>query len=611
MPNTSDSAWNRPNLKRPGDPEMNSSGYSRGRPEHTSEDYIPLDKDDSRGNWRPFHGRWQAQPEMNPQGNQTVPQQPAHHVSQPNGTGRASRRSRRPNNARRENGPANATPVSQGPSFPMSHNNTTEASLPFGQMAPQFGGSNFAFGAPNMAIPSPMAYPAAPNPFAGAFHYGQNPLLQAQFMPWNVMQPWNPLLWNQAMQQQMNFMSTLASYSPVNTANQQTDISQQAAPIFNTAPWAPVSANPAGPTPGTEGATRQRSPSPVIAPVATKQYLEQAAHQPKRLPVAQPLLVILDLNGTLLYRKRRKFPPSFVKRPGLDNFLKDLLKHYTVMVWSSSQPATVAAICESIFSSDKRKKLVAEWGRDKLGLTSSQYREKVQVYKRLEQVWADESIQASYPKSKNKLGKALYKALVAGQQTNSEDNVNSADAENAGVPALSSNLRWDQSNTVLIDDSRLKAISQPYNILEIPEFTDESSVNETEVLKMVLKRLKTLSKHDDVSRMIRFWDSTNFSINGDKILAANDSTGDNDVSEAGATTDDDDDDGEVVVVGEQNQSSSTVVVGEQEQEQAVVADAQEELSALSIKEARRKRMKARKKAKMAARREAKKDHRAS
>ncbi|KAL1964204.1 hypothetical protein VTN77DRAFT_7162 [Rasamsonia byssochlamydoides] len=503
---------------RPSDPKMNSSDHSRGG-EHESTDYASQDDDvNSRSNWRPFHGCRQPQPGVNPQVDGNAPQQTPQPVSQQNTTGGAPRRSRRPRKARRGTGSVNTPPISQDPSLPMPHSATPEASLPFGaQIALPSGSSNFAFGATSMSVPTLGTYPTASNALVSAF---QNPFLQPQLLPWNFVQPGNlpsnPLFWNSAIQQR-SFTSTSTSSSQVNTSKNQTEVSGRVTRGS-----------------GNNGRSPKKSPPPPIAPVPTKEYLEQAAKNPKKLPVAQPLLVILDLNGTLLYRKKRTFPPSFVKRPGLDNFLKELFTRYTVMVWSSSQPATVEAICSKIFSSFHRRGLVAQWARDKLGLTDAQYKEKVQVYKRLEQVWADESIQARYPTSKRKLGAKMHQLLTERQQksTSSEDGQT---GENDDTVVPPSNFRWDQSNTVLIDDSKLKAAGQPYNILEVPEFTNDPTVDESQVLITVLKRLRKLARTNDVSRMIRHWQNTNHStITRDKKVS---NENESDVSsDAGATT---------------------------------------------------------------------------
>jgi hypothetical protein len=156
-----------------------------------------------------------------------------------------------------------------------------------------------------------------------------------------------------------------------------------------------------------------------------------------------------------------------------------LVEKYKVMIWSSSQPPTVDAVCQKLFSEPKRKELVAEWGRDKLGLSKSEYNSKIQVYKTLDTVWSSRDVQASYP-----------------NHGASESN----DTTSAGT-------RWDQSNTILIDDSKLKAVSEPYNLIEIPEFTNAPGVDESYIFPKVLQLLEILAKCNDVSKMLHIWDS--------------------------------------------------------------------------------------------------------
>ncbi|KAL1869003.1 hypothetical protein Plec18167_008005 [Paecilomyces lecythidis] len=228
-----------------------------------------------------------------------------------------------------------------------------------------------------------------------------------------------------------------------------------------------------------------KGPRPLAVPVPTKEYMEQASRLPRRLASAQPLLIILDLNGTLIYRRHRRLPPSFAKRPGLDAFLTSIFAKHKVMIWTSSQPVTLRAVCAQLFPNWMRSALVAEWGRDKFGLTQSQYKEKIQVYKVLDKVWGDKSIQAKYPKG--------VPLILKG------------DGDEPDTPIHKT--RWDQTNTVLVDDSKLKAAGQPYNILEIPEFTSDPLVDETHTLDVVLRKLEILAQYEDVSQMFRHWET--------------------------------------------------------------------------------------------------------
>lgn len=208
------------------------------------------------------------------------------------------------------------------------------------------------------------------------------------------------------------------------------------------------------------------SPLRLPAPDPTADYLVRSFVEPKKLPSLQSLLVVLDLNGTLLARSRGR--GTITERPYLDRFLRYCLEHHSVMIWSSAQPESVAQMCGKIFSPQQREKLVREWGRDTLELTHKDYYDKVQVYKRLDRLWDETLPQSTHPCHKN-----------------------------SGT--------WGQANTVLIDDSRLKAQKQPFNHIEIPEYTIRSGEEGvgTEVLGQVVGYLEELRKWDDVSRFIR------------------------------------------------------------------------------------------------------------
>ncbi|KAJ5669264.1 hypothetical protein N7462_010334 [Penicillium macrosclerotiorum] len=244
---------------------------------------------------------------------------------------------------------------------------------------------------------------------------------------------------------------------------------------------------------------RARSPTPPMRrPAPTKEYMEQSSKLPQRSPQKRPLLIILDLNGTLIYRKHRKLPPNFARRAGLDHFLDVLTSNYAVMIWSSSKPPTVNAVCEKLFPGDKAKNVVALWGRDKFGLSKVQYNAKLQVYKELRKVWASPEIQAAYP------GNAAMREAPSPPK-NGGSRFKSQNQNRAHPSNLPAGQRWDQTNTILIDDSKLKALSEPFNILEIPEFTNNPAVDESTLFANVLAKLEVLSRHDDVSKVLRLW----------------------------------------------------------------------------------------------------------
>ncbi|RPA87052.1 hypothetical protein BJ508DRAFT_193232, partial [Ascobolus immersus RN42] len=96
------------------------------------------------------------------------------------------------------------------------------------------------------------------------------------------------------------------------------------------------------------------------------------------------------------------------------------------MVWSSARPHNVTDMVTGSFSKKHREQLVAIWSRENFGLKPEHYNMKIVTYKNLEMVW-----------------------------------------EKIAHPEADDGKRWDQTNTVLIDDSVEKACAQPHNHLLI------------------------------------------------------------------------------------------------------------------------------------------------
>lgn len=202
------------------------------------------------------------------------------------------------------------------------------------------------------------------------------------------------------------------------------------------------------------------------------------AAQPTALrDTAQKLLVILDLNGTLLVRPNRKADPTKIKiRPGVTQLLDYLFNNHVVMVYSSARPENVTAMVNNLIHPKQRKQMAAIWARDKLDLTKQQYNNKVQVYKKLEKIWADKNVQGT----------------------------------------AEPGMRWNQSNTVLVDDSHLKGLAQPHNLLQVPEFENNApreggaalrdwQLKEQAIVKSLELKLEELKWQVDISRLIREW----------------------------------------------------------------------------------------------------------
>ena len=204
-------------------------------------------------------------------------------------------------------------------------------------------------------------------------------------------------------------------------------------------------------------------------PKPTAAYLKQAALAPTNIPRPRPLLVILDLNGTLLRRSTFGGNNTFTSRPHVQEFLQYLLAHHKVLFWSSARPENVKVMVDRLLTTAQRAKLVGVWGRDRFQLSKAQYDTKVQVYKQLSWVWADKDVQATFlPQSE---------AAIAQQ--------------------------WSQADTVLIDDTVEKALSEPYNLIKITEFEGKKEEMSQDVLGQVVNYLEVLREVRDVSAGMR------------------------------------------------------------------------------------------------------------
>lgn len=328
---------------------------------------------------------------------------------------------------------------------------------------------------------------------------------QVNFGPFNAFS-WNPSTSNHPSMSVPPMMPMLDPRHLAMTGNFPNQFPMM--PMNNMAPLQgvrPMStmAEPARPARGAQRvSSRPRMPTPPMdIPIVSTEYMQKASQKPQRCSLPRPLLIILDLNGTLICRKHKKLPPSFASRAGLDEFLDILTEKYAVMIWSSSKPATVEAVCAKLFSKNKKRRLVALWGRDKFGLSTVQYNAKLQVYKELDKVWSSSDVQSAYPGNET-IKPGPNQQTLSVKRTKKKQNYRKLAA------SFPEGQRWDQTNTILIDDSKLKALSEPYNILEIPEFTNDPNIDESMLFTKVLARLDTLSRYDDVSKVLREWNES-------------------------------------------------------------------------------------------------------
>ncbi|KAG5456628.1 MAG: HAD-like domain-containing protein, partial [Olpidium bornovanus] len=193
----------------------------------------------------------------------------------------------------------------------------------------------------------------------------------------------------------------------------------------------------------------------------SKSYLSQAFRAPGELSKPNRKLCLLDLNGTLIYRKRAPDTGQLLDwrlRPHLGEFIEYLFMNFEVMVWSSATTRNVRRMVSAAFPSWAISRLIAVWDRSFFNLPAALYSSKLVTIKDLQAVW---------------------------------DKVPCP----AGAPAA-----WDQSNTILIDDSAEKAVLQPYNCVLLKSFDLASAASGADrELKNVRKYLEALLPQRDVS----------------------------------------------------------------------------------------------------------------
>ncbi|KAI1300710.1 hypothetical protein EDD11_006022 [Mortierella claussenii] len=225
-------------------------------------------------------------------------------------------------------------------------------------------------------------------------------------------------------------------------------------------------------------ATKTYYPLNGIRPI-TPSYIDIASQEPVLLTINPKKLikklVILDLNGTLFYRadshKRTVYP-----RPHLRYFLQFLFQNFLVMIWSSARPSSVQAMLKCGFGGYENR-LERVWSRDHFKLHHDDYNRKVLTLKDLEIVWRE--IEAE--RHQRKVMQALDPTLP-NEYTYS----------------------YDQTNTILIDDSVHKSQLQPYNCVVLTDFNEhQQKVNtDTELLK-VRHYLQKLIQQENVSAYIK------------------------------------------------------------------------------------------------------------
>ncbi|KAF9898451.1 hypothetical protein BX616_004009 [Lobosporangium transversale] len=204
-------------------------------------------------------------------------------------------------------------------------------------------------------------------------------------------------------------------------------------------------------------------------------YLSIADQEPALLDMGPfpRKLVVLDLNGTLFYRSFHRNRKTIHQRPFLRTFLNFLFQRFRVMVWSSARQSSVDAMLEAGFA-DLRTNLDRVWSREHFGMAASEYNRKVLTLKDLSRVWME----------------------IEDERKNA--------AESEMRPGGRYATRYDQTNTILIDDSVDKSQLQPQNCIVVTSFNRAQwDLGKDEELIKVMAYMKQLIPQQNVSAYMK------------------------------------------------------------------------------------------------------------
>ncbi|KAF9099174.1 hypothetical protein BGX29_007267 [Mortierella sp. GBA35] len=236
----------------------------------------------------------------------------------------------------------------------------------------------------------------------------------------------------------------------------------------------------------------------------TPSYTPIALQEPVTVTKPRTLLVVLDLNGTLFYRAKNN--KRFVTpRPHLQAFLDFIFEHCRVMVWSSAQPHSVDAMLSCGFG-DRVPKLDRVWTRKHFRLSEHDYNKKVLTIKDLEFIWdaikAERARTASAKKTTTATTTKAAAATIVPPKAVVDAKKSAIDQQQSVVEEEEE--EFDQTNTVLIDDSFDKVQLQPHNGVQLLDFDEDlaRAGTDCELLK-VRRYLEKLIYQKNVSAYMR------------------------------------------------------------------------------------------------------------
>ncbi|PPQ95423.1 hypothetical protein CVT26_008443 [Gymnopilus dilepis] len=241
-------------------------------------------------------------------------------------------------------------------------------------------------------------------------------------------------------------------------------------------------------SPAPSSPRRSSTPPPARRTEPSEEYLATSLQPSTHIsdPTSSRKMIVLDLNGSLLVRSPHKKANPYADhsqprglrsvhpRPYLAAFVSYILhpetkKWLDTMVWSSAQPHSVDDMVQTCFK-QRRNELKAVWARDTLGLSGDEYHKKTQTTKDLEKPWA---VLSALPPS--------HRAQSPSSRPTS--------------PSRTQTQLHSAKSTLLVDDSPLKAILQPWNHLCIKEYVQDMRRKDLEVAEWEwLRRNRILEK---------------------------------------------------------------------------------------------------------------------
>lgn len=195
-------------------------------------------------------------------------------------------------------------------------------------------------------------------------------------------------------------------------------------------------------------------------------YLSAATQPTYDLRALRRLLVILDPSAIAYRNVNSHGQGSTVERPGLSRFLQYLLTKHSVVIWTDSTKENITPVLDDIFFDWQTRLAAVQTREDFPGNAHPLFNvASALIIKDLSRVWELPEIQADAVK--NNQGKA-----------------------------------WDATNTVLIDDSITKAVSQPRNLIEVQAFNGVAQAGDM-ALDGVLRKVHWCSGFEDVRPLLR------------------------------------------------------------------------------------------------------------